>query len=83
MRPYHVDLMVKMIREGRSLVTDAHDMRKDLFNMQGLAAFMEDVVRVITQENPDAQKRIFMELSQLGYDQQSIIVTENQNTGVK
>lgn len=80
MRPYHIELMVKMIREGRGLVTSAHDIQKDLFDMRGVAAFIEAVVRVISQENPDAQKRLFLELSQLGYGQQSIIITENQNS---
>ena len=70
-KPFELELMVKLVREGRGLITDIFKIKKELFNMEGVATFMKAVVNIMEEYDPDVQRKLYAELSRIGLDDQT------------
>lgn len=65
-----IKTLVTLVREGRGLITDSFTIKKDLFNMKGMASFMEAVLQVMEEYDPEVRKKLYVRLSQLGMGEQ-------------
>lgn len=66
LQPHLVKLLVSLIREGRGLLSDYIAAKKTLYDLKGVEAFVQATIAVFLQHDPDARRKIFVELSKLG-----------------
>lgn len=64
-KPYHVNMLSQLNRELRGTIDSTHKIKKDLFSIEETMRFYEAVVRVMEEESPDVQSRIYRKLSAL------------------
>lgn len=69
-RPYQVDQLIKLMRESRATVESVHNIKKSLFDLKGMQAFMEAVIRIMERFEPEIQEQIYLELVSLGREEQ-------------
>lgn len=65
LKPYHIDQMVKLVREQRSIMTDAHKIRLELCQQKHLEALGRATVKIMLQYDPQVREKLYDELSQL------------------
>ena len=82
-KPFELELMVKLVREGRGLVTDTFKIKKELFNVEGVAIFMKAVVTIMERYDHDVQSKLYTELSRIGLDDQAHGFDAREDTAPK
>lgn len=78
MQPHLVKLMITLAREARGIITDSFQIKKDLFQLKGVASFMEAMIQVHLKYDPDIRRKLFVELSRLGTGEQVFGLDEEQ-----
>lgn len=62
--------LVVLVRESRGLITDSFQIKRDLFRMESVAAFIDAVIRTMEKHDPEIQRKIYQELCLLGNEDQ-------------
>ena len=78
MQPHLIKLMITLAREARGIITDSFQIKKDLFQIKGVASFMEAMIQVHLKYDPDIRRKLFVELSRLGTGEQVFGLDEEQ-----
>ena len=71
---FHVDQMVKLVNQARTLITDAHKTRIELLQAKNVEAFITAVTIIIMTYDPDVRSKLFAELSGLGVEGQTALL---------
>jgi hypothetical protein len=71
-KPYQIDQMLKLVREIRGLTESSFTIKSKLYEKAAMDSFIEAVVQVVEEATPDAQKQIYIKLSNLGLEDQVI-----------
>ena len=79
-KPYHLDMLIKTIRAGQGLLTDIFKIKKDLFSIEGTSAFMKAVINVMEKYDPDVQSKLYVELSRIGFGEQTHDFNEGETS---
>lgn len=66
-KPWVIELLLKVIREGRGLVDSRQKIRKDFYDEIGTKAFMDAVIKVLVRKDESLAREFFLELAQLGF----------------
>ena len=66
----YIKTLTGLVREGRGLITDSFAIKKDLFNLKAVGDFMEAVIRIMEEYDPDVQRKLYDKLSRLGLEGQ-------------
>jgi len=75
LKPYHVEMVCKLVTQGRGLAETIHRIYADLSSVKETQAFFEAVVRVLRGAGSDDVKvKIYRELMALGHQEQAEIL---------
>lgn len=70
-KPFQLKQMTSLARECRGFLTDIFKMKKDLLDMQAVAAIIDAMVEVFTEYDADFQDKLFAKLSRIGLSEQA------------
>lgn len=66
-QPWVIELLLKVVREGRGLVDARQKIRKDFYDEMGTRAFMDAILKVMVRKDETLAREFFVELAQLGF----------------
>ena len=79
-KPYHIDLMVKLVNQSRVLVTDAHKIKAQLTDAKHAEEFIKAAVTVLLRFKPDIKKDLYAELARIGVEGQIALYMEGSGS---
>jgi hypothetical protein len=74
-KPYHIDQIVKLVNQSRTLITDAHRIKMELVQAKHIEGFINAVVSIMLQYDPSIREKIYVSLSGLGVEGQIALFT--------
>lgn len=77
-KPYHIDQVVKLVNQARTLITDAHDIKMDLVQAKHIEMFIQAMTSIVLKYDPEVKRKLYVELSGLGLEGQIAFVVAGE-----